>query len=354
MQETPMNRTLIVLVTLSLGALLPAPAQAEGPSTVEISAVCTSDLMDALGPAWETPLELKHACVSGADCDGDASYGVAVNGQARCVGIAYQLPDCVPEASAMQASASGSAGAGSSGVECPSVESCPGGQAGLVVGAVAGCIATPSSLCLGTTACDGGPSPSSGPDCEDTDQDNRIGGSDATCIYTCPEGAVLVIAVHAHDAQATASGSTSCGGATASCDFDTQSCAKPSERPTSRRQANVECNGSSDEFWGSDVTVVCSAVGADVASILCRVDPDYCEGILASASSSSSVDFCLLENAADADVLAPMLETAFQTIALAQSFVVFRVSDAGGFAVRFQAEQNPDGSAMATCQTQWF
>jgi hypothetical protein len=119
-----------------------------------------------------------------------------------------------------------------------------------------------------------------GPTCSRSEDDNGFGGTHVSCKYDCSKNAVLAIGVHAHDGDASAYGSTECGGASAPCDgHGGYTCLGASQGITEFREEKATCSGHSDEFWDSPVTVACSAIGADEEAV-CRVVPELppCEG----------------------------------------------------------------------------
>lgn len=114
--------------------------------------------------------------------------------------------------------------------------------------------------------------------CVNYDDDWGFGGSDVDCHLPCKEKAILLIAAHATDVDASIVGKYNCGEQAAGCSSSTNLCAGSSEYLTTKAE-DAYCEAESDEFWSSMVYVACANVvvlpaEADPLYAICRIVGD--------------------------------------------------------------------------------
>jgi hypothetical protein len=371
-----MNRTLIVLVTLSLGALLPAPAQA---GQFDLSTICVNEILDSADEAVDDAQDAivpfvqaasaampDDVCLAVDPCPAE-SYGAVVNGQDRCVNPNLQTPDCVP--GTMTTSADWTGGS----TDCP-VKPCPKGEIGLQINGAEGCRdgqaqvpncvpATVGAFALAGGDCPIQPKnpPPPGEECKKTEDDNGFGGTHVYCRYDCMTGDQLGIYVEAHDkswGKAEADGDTACGGTTADCDVqspDKTICTGASGVPATRNEQGIDCHGESHEAFDDAVTVACYSVGVSTICKILTSVPECNQGWSVSSGSTTSnmaISACIanLPLVLSSDAADERAAWLLQTLPLSVgSFTAFEVDANGGFAIGATAARGP-----LTCWAQWL
>ena len=127
-----------------------------------------------------------------------------------------------------------------------------------------------------------------GPACAKSGDDPGFGGTHISCRYACGVSNLLAIGGAASDAGATAYGDTACGGASAACRSAGPQCEGVSRGLTRSAQGKASCNGDTDEWWDSPMTIACAAHGTDPEAVLCELVRDLCD--LDNATSATGAD----------------------------------------------------------------
>lgn len=127
-----------------------------------------------------------------------------------------------------------------------------------------------------------------GPACAKSGDGSGFGGTHVSCRYACGASNLLAIGGSASDAGAKAYGDTVCGGASATCSSAGPQCEGVSRGLTRSAQGKASCNGDTDEFWDSPMTVACASHGTDPEAVLCELVRDLCN--LDDTSSATGAD----------------------------------------------------------------
>jgi hypothetical protein len=126
-----------------------------------------------------------------------------------------------------------------------------------------------------------------GPACTKSGDDSGFGGTHLSCKYACLKANLLAIGGSASDAGATAYGDTACGGVAATCRSAGPACQGVSPGVTRYAQGKASCNGDTDEWWDSPMTIACAADGADPEGLVCELVEDLCDLDLTSTQSAT-------------------------------------------------------------------
>ncbi|HUR25499.1 MAG TPA: hypothetical protein VM327_05745 [Candidatus Thermoplasmatota archaeon] len=336
-----MNRTMIALIAVSLGALLPVPA-AEASSTV-----CAQETADKA--VEDVSAALSRLLTNNVYRTPDEDVCVELCGQT------------------MSTAAVATCG-------IPPVSTCAKGSYGLLVGDAGGCLepqpvdpdpvlckdgcvpncAVPAltsvitALAYQANVCDALPTddgnePPPGEECKETDNDRGFGGTHVSCDYDCMAGDQLIIYGESDDktwGKAEADGGTECGGAKADCiafEADKTRCAGASGKPATFRD-RATCKGESHEAIDDEYTIACYAVGVSTPCKIVHV-PKVCDADLKTAhmACASGLDV----SSEQSEVIAGLL--AIVPIDVAHSFVVFDVN--GSSALALGSTVNETGAA---------
>lgn len=172
------------------------------------------------------------------------------------------------------------------------------------------------------------------PSCAKTDDDAGTGGTQVSCKYSCGASNLIAIGGSAADADATASGSTSCGGAVAICQTVRSTCEGVSRTATSQAQAKATCSGQSDEFWSSPMTIACASHGTDARAIVCQLIEDLCRV----DPTNPGLPEDPKDPVVDIDLMG-LCEDAARAADETTTFVLARLSESGFAALTFEPGQ---------------
>lgn len=252
-----MNKTLIALVAVTLGALLPAPT-AQGMDTVT---ACAQKEIEDRGLIVPT---LADACV--IDCNDQP--GVLVASKEVCLTdgpLVLEIETCED---------------GSIGVRAERTKLCRDVPGEIDPCMFLGCDDMPDLLDAGS---DGPHHPCKPSYSED---DGGFGGSHATCYYSCKETDTIAIHIVAEDPDAKVSGYTDCGDAHADCPKRDVTCAGAAPGLAGFDDQDQGCVGDTHEFYSSKITVTCVAGGL---GLVCQLTGALCQPSTASSAASTCI-----------------------------------------------------------------
>ncbi|MEA3137433.1 MAG: hypothetical protein QOC71_1714 [Thermoplasmata archaeon] len=262
-----MNKTMIALIAVSLGAMLPVPA-AQGLNTgcASTDVENVEEILAQVGNVNLPDPDQNGFDVCVVACP--TGNGVDAGGAEVCLGdVGVPKVPKIPDDPTIP------------------VDTCEDGEVGVRFqrgsSYTGRCQGLPGGL-------DGGHHP-----CKVTGykkDDTGIGGTHATCYYACKKLDMLGIEVRADDTDADVSGYTDCGDANADCPRTAVTC-HGAGGPANSNQADQGCVGRSYEVNSSPITVTCIAAGAGA---VCQLTGLTCPGL----QSSSANSWCKQQNPA--------------------------------------------------------